>query len=212
MTSKILILITGMAFVKTCDKAVYFDKPQPQNVKNEKSFPKSMQHKYRSETDSSEVTITDKMVTRFVNEKHTFHINQLDSADRQEIKGDTVFYEDGMRLEARFVDDSVFVSASYVDTIFHLMDNNHLRLQRKIYYLNRYKAESEWEITRLERTKRGLLLSSANTDDDLAALGKLLQTSDTTIVFNPTVNQFKEYVKQGGFKKKEILTKLVLSN
>jgi hypothetical protein len=202
MTTKIFLVLTTLTFAKSCNQAD-FEKPQPEGAKNLKTIPSRFQGKYESLEDSSLLQITGKSILRYKTERHSVHKNELDSAEKTMIKRDTVFYEKNMRITVRPLGDSLKITLNYTDTLVYLSDKGVIRKYGKSYFLNREISAQKWEVRKLQLNKNGLTISSTQTKEDINVLRKQLKTSDSTLVFSPTKTQFRQFIKEGGFRNQE---------
>ena len=91
---------------------------------------------------------------------------------------------------------------TFADTLIYMPSDMILRTYKGHYFLNK-KSKLKWEVKSITIDNKKLILSSTQTKEDINLLRQLFATSDTTLVFNPTKKQFRQFLKQGGFKYKE---------
>jgi hypothetical protein len=202
MTTKILFLFTTLAVAKSCDKAD-FETPQPAGVKNLTTVPTKLHGKYVSLEDSSVLRINERTIVRDKTENYTIHKSELDEKEKLKVKHDTAFYEDNMHISLKLFGDSIKAKVDYNDTLLYISDHGSIRKYGNGYFLSRENSKQKWVVTKLVLNKNELAINSTFTKEDIDALRKLLKTSDTTLVFNPTKNQFRKFVKEGGFRSQE---------
>jgi hypothetical protein len=202
MTTKIFLVLTTLTFAKSCNQAD-FEKPQPEGVKNLKTIPSRFHGKYESLADSSLLRVTGKSILRYKTERHSVHKNELDSVEKIMIKSDTVFYEKNMRIAVRPFGDSLNIVLNYTDTLVYLSDKGIIRKYGKNHFLNREISAQKWEVKKLQLNKNELAIGSTQTKEDINVLRQQLKTSDSTLVFSPTKTQFRQFLKEGGFRNQE---------
>jgi|SRR5689334_11617984 len=201
MLSKLLAVSLVLASASTCDQAK-FEKPQPDETKDLLVVPKKLHGEYRSQTDSSRLYITGKSIIEQTQLADTVHKNELDSAERVQLKRDTTFREDNVIGDVRILGDSISVRFIVLDTLSLSDSTIKLRKYKGNYFLSRRSGES-WYVSKIE-IHHGQLTFSSTSSGDIEPLQKISGTSDSTIVFNPTKKQFRGFLKQGGFRKVEV--------
>lgn len=202
------ILIFAFLF-ESCQPAVTFDKPQPENVKSLTSFPERLQGKYLSADQASILTISDKLITRnydFYLEQHT---DSLGSSYK--LLGDTLFdIEKGTKEKIAVNGDAIIQHAHWTDTLFKISERNILKKFKGHYFLNIQYRQNAWEVKKLS-LKNGLItISSISEKNDIQKLRDIQRTSADTVStqFVLTRKQFKRFVKSEGFSDQEIFTRM----
>jgi hypothetical protein len=203
MTSKLLTVLIILTYAKSCNRAD-FERPQPDDTKNLTLIPSKLHGKYISLTDSSILYITNKSIIVHKTEIHSMHKNELDSIESKNITRDTIFHEDNTIFDVKIFGDSLKAKLTFTDTLIYISSDMILRKYKGQYFLNKRKSELKWEVKTIAVDNNDLTLSSTQTKEDINTLRQLLRTSDTTLIFNPTKKQFGQFLKQGGFKDKEV--------
>ncbi len=206
MIGKFAIIMLAAAAVRSCDKAD-FEKPQPDGVKNLTTIPAALKGKYVGEEDSSQMVVDDRGILVHRTDRHSMHINQVDSADRAKLRKDTSFYDKNVFLRVKLSGDSVRVLASYDDTVLFLPGGDCLRKYGKDYLVSKRLADKKWDVKLVSLKSNKILFRSTQTKEDIQALRALLATSDSTLIFNPNRSQFDRFVKNGGFRLVETFKK-----
>jgi len=204
---KSLILLTGFAFITSCENQVMFEIPQPEGQKNEKSIPKKIIGKYISESDSNIfLTISDEFIVQFSEGDEVSHISELDSVERASLKHDSTFFivEINLKSHVSIRDDSVYQHWRYADTLFDFSDGGVLRKFKGYYFLNSEVEPNNWRVVKLGIVRSGLLVGKITSRKDVDNLRELTNKKDDTVYsFNPTRRQFKKFVKDEGFRNEE---------
>jgi len=195
----------------SCDNIVRFETPQPDGQKDEKVLPKKLIGSYRSLKDSSILTITKDKIISSINSSYSGLVSDLDSIDRVKIKNDTSYSEIdfNMRVDVSIEGDSIFQHFDYKDTIFSFSKNDVLRKFKGYYFLNRQTSPNHWYVTKLGRTKEGLVLGIISSKEDIRNLRELTNiNSDTIYEFRPTKKDLKQFLKEKGFQNEERYVKI----
>lgn len=215
MRTKIFILFSLIFF--SCDNSIRFENPQPERQSNEKSIPKRIIGKYLNLYDSSSVTITANQIIRKIDINFSYHLSQLDSVDRANIKNDTSYSvievnnltKTSTRIDFIVKGDSVFEHTDVIETLLNFSNGDILRKFKGHYFSNHLTLKDNWRVTKLTKTKNGLILGTITKKEDIENLRELTETkSDTVYNFNPTRKQFKRFIKEKGFSNEEFYTKI----
>lgn len=196
-------------FMFACEPPVVFDKPQPADVAAIGGFPKRIQGKYVSSTDSSFLQITGSSLIRIYDFYQKIHVTQLDS--NQQIIGDTLFDLKTNRGQLiQFEGDSIVEHINETDTIFTIDKLNILKKFKGYYFANINAAPNTWQVKELEFSHGKLIFSSINKKGDLEQLKQITESSSDTMpyVFSPTRNEFKKFIRNNGFRDNEEFMKL----
>ena len=204
-------LIFILVIFTSCDNLVRFESPQPTGQREEKAISNKLIGQYRSLNDSTLLTITSSEIVRTVDWKTVLHISKVDSVTRASIHGDTTFYE--TNGQAKFVfevrGDSLFHSIDYKDTLVSLRGGDKVRKLKGYFLLNRLTTNEEWIVSKIGRTKDGVVIGTISNKEALGKLRELTNTdSDTVYNFNPTRRQMKQFARDNGFGDDERFIKL----
>jgi hypothetical protein len=208
---RILIVILSVLLLASCDNGVRFETPQPEGQTNENSIPKKLIGEYFSLEDSSRLNITFGQITKTLISDLSLHKSALDSSDRLTFNKDSTFSQrdSKMKIDVIIKGDSVFEHVIYKDTIFDASKGDVLRKLKGYYFLNRQTTKSDWVVTKLTKTKKGLTLGSVTKKEDIDNLRELTETkSDTINSFRPTRKQFRRFIKTNGFNDQETFIKI----
>jgi len=204
-----LSLVLMLALLAACQPPVVFDAPQPTDVKALSAFPKRIQGKYLSTADNSVLSITPNSLIRIYDFDEKVHLSQLDS--NQQLIGDTLFDLKSNRGMLVVIEgDSIVQHVSYTDTLFSINALNILKKYKGYYFVNISTTSDTWQVKKLELSRSTLTLSNINTKEDIDQLKALTENAqDTTpYVFSPTRRQFKNFVRNEGFRDSEKFMKM----
>ena len=106
--------------------------------------------------------------------------------------------------------DSVVQHVYEMDTLFAINQENVLKKFKGYYFVNIHSKDNTWRVQKLELTKGKLVLSSINNREDLDQLKAITETTQDTVpyVFSPSKKQFKNFVKNEGFRAQEAFLKI----
>jgi hypothetical protein len=188
-----------------CQAPVTFKEPQPKDVASLGGFPQRMQGKYLSSEDNTLLRVTSNSMIRIYDFDQKLHLSQLDS--NLQIIGDTLF---DLRTNTGQVisveGDSLTMHIHEQDTLFKIDDLNVLKKFKGYYFMNIYVPTDTWKVQELEFSQGRLILSSINPKKDLAQLKVLTESTQDTApyIFSPTRKQFKQFVRNEGFRDREV--------
>lgn len=188
-----------------CEPPVTFNEPQPTNTDNLSNFPNRIQGVYVSLSDHSTLSISDKLIQRIYDYDYKVHPNQLDSNSR--IVGNTVI--DQKTNERTLITrdgDSLVTHVHYIDTLFQMNYDNVVRKFKGYYFINTRYDKDRWEVKKIQLTKGQLVISSISTKLDIENLKEITESPNDTVPpynFKATKKQFKEFIKNAGFKDSE---------
>ena len=197
-------ILISFLFLESCEPAVTFDKPQPDNEKSLKAFPKLLYGKYVASDQASMVTITEKIITRHFDFDYRVHKDSLSSDYK--IIGDTLLsLTDGTKEKILLKGDTIIQHANWIDTLFNISTDNILKKFKGYYFLNDRYSDNSWEVKKLSLQKGTLTVGSVSEKDDVNKLKEITETSADTMLthFTLTRRQFNKFVKQAGFREQE---------
>lgn len=198
-----------LLFLGGCEPPATFDAPQPVDVKALGSFPLRIQGNYLSSADSSLLQITANSIIRIYDFDQRIHVSQIDS--NQQIIGDTLFDMKTNKGEIiQFEGDSIVIHVRESDTIFALDDRNVLKKFKGYYFVNISTPPDTWQVKKLDFSQGTLTMSSINKKEDIDQLKSLSESTQDTMpyVFSPTRSQFKDFVRNKGFRDSEKFTRI----
>jgi len=194
----------------SCEDPITFTEPQPAGFKTAKKFPKKLSGKYISIKDSSMLVVKEHSIIRKYDFNIKIHSNQLDSNIIR--VGDSII---DLKTNDRFViineTDSITCRLHVKDTLFLISDENVLKKYQGYYFLNLKKGDQRWEVKQLKLYKNGVTISSINSKEDLEKLKAITATEPDSLLpvtFTISKQQFKEFIKQGGFAEEETFLKV----
>lgn len=211
--SKKMRLTTILLFLilSSCGDLVRFETPQPEGQKDEKSIPRRLTGVYFNIDDSTKLTVTTKEIIETLEKDFKGLLTELDSVDRATIKTDTSFSEtsENMRIDMVVKGDSIFQHLDYKDTLFTFDKNDILRKFKGYYFLNRQRSANSWSVTKLTKTKKGIILGTVSDKTDIENLRELTDTkADTVYNFRPTKKQLRQFLNDKGFQNEKIFIKI----
>ena len=205
-TNSLLLFIILSSFM-ACRPSVYFENPQPDNTKNIKKIPKHLHGSYLSIEDSTILTITNRLICEHYHFTEIIHLNEIDS--NYILTKDSIFsLQNDEKWAIHYQGDSITVFINFIDTIFHLNDNNLLRKLNRNYFLNRKHETNKWEVKTLSLQKNKLTISSISPNTELETLQEITQTrQDSSYSFQLTKKQLKTFIKKNSFSNKTVFIK-----
>lgn len=201
MRTKTIILATLILI--SCGDLVRFEAPRPEGQSNEKRIPRKLVGQYSSLNDSSNLTITSRLIVKYSIADFS---DKIDSVDAKEVKGDTVYSAvDGkMKFDVIVKGDSTFQRWSNYDTIFDVSRGDILRKYKGHYFLNEQVLADSWRVTTLTRIDNGVTLRTVSTKNDINNLRELTDAkSDSVLSFRPTKKELKKFLRENGFSDKD---------
>lgn len=207
---KIIFALSILTSLVACETPVTFTEPQPPETDNLSSFPGRLKGVYLNLSDSSTLSINDKLIQRTYDFDYKIHLNQLDSTVR--LLGDTLInLETNEREIIKRDGDSLKIHIHNIDTIFQMDFDNVVRKFKGYYFLNTRYDKTSWAVEKMKLSKGQLIISSISTKEDIENLKEITETTQDTLTnynFTATKRQFKEFVKNDGFSDSEIFMKL----
>lgn len=205
----IFSMVVAATLLIACQPPVTFNKPQPADVNSISNFPKRLQGKYLSTADGSVLQISYNSMIRIYDYDAKVHISQLDS--NLQLIGDTLF---DLRINkgslAMIEGDSVLQHFHETDTLFRIDELNVLKKYKGYYFINIFILPETWQVQELEFSRGKLTLACINDKEDINQLKELTDSPQDTVpyVFSPTKMQFRSFVRNEGFREKEIFEKV----
>ena len=203
------ICFTAMTMMFSCEPKVTFKEPQPTNTENLSEFPKSLKGEYLSVEDGSILIIDNKLIQRIYDFDYKIHPNELDST--QQIMGDTVIdFETNEKTQIRRDGDSLVIHIHSIDTLFLMDYDNVVRKFKGYFFLNIRWGKESWEVKKMQLKKGQLTVSRISAKEEIENLKEITETQQDTVSsykFTVTKKQFKEFVKNEGFRNSEIFVK-----
>ena len=204
------ICFAGITMMFSCERPqVTFKEPQPTNTENISEFPKSLRGQYLSVEDGSILIIGNKLMQRIYDFDYKIHPNELDST--QQIVGDTVIdFEINEKIPIRRDGDSLVIHIHRIDTLFLMDYDNVVRKFKGYFFLNIRWGKESWEVKKMQLKKGQLIVSRISTKEEIENLKKITETQQDTVSsheFTVKKKQFKEFVKNEGFRNSEIFIK-----
>lgn len=210
MKANSLILIVFVAlWHMSCQPHAAFEKPQPIDVKPLGEFPSKVKGKYLSLLDSTIINISSRIITRTYDFTNVVHVSQLDTT--LQLIGDSLFdHKTGKNSPVTIEGDSVIWQMNETDTLFMIDELNVLKKLKGYYFVNIYLVPDRWEVKKLEFSKKFLIISNLNKEEDITQLKELTANHQDTVpyLFSPTQKQFKKFIKNNGFRNTEKFVKI----
>ena len=202
-----IIILTSLV---ACEPPVSFTEPQPTDTDNLSNFPSRLKGVYLSLSDSSILSINDKLIQRTYDFDYKIHPNQLDSTAR--LSGDTLInMETNERELIKRDGDSLKIHIHSVDALFQMDYDNVVRKFKGYYFLNTRYDKTSWAVEKMNLSKGQLIISSISTKEDIENLQEITETAQDTVInykFTATKRQFKKFVKNDGFSDSETFMRL----
>lgn len=205
---KLRTLLLLALITVSCGEPIRFEAPQPEGHSNEKGIPKRLIGQYLGFTDSSKLTITNRLIIKCVIEDFS---DTIDSTDLKQINGDTVYavVDENMKFDIVVEGDSTFQRWSYYDTLFDAARGDLLRKYKGHYFLNKKVSADSWQVTTLTRIGTDVTLGKISTKEDIGKLRELTGTkSDSAFSFRPTKKELRKFLNKNGFGDKNTFIKI----
>jgi len=147
----LLIIITG------CNGSVYFTEPQPSFAKDLKSFPLSLQGKFKSVSDSCNYLITSGHIIKYNAQFRSAGSSQNDSVYNK-INVKTAFnkYQFFKDTIVQINDTLLYISTG--DTVFSFDAAHRIRKYKNYYFINTNNDSTIWLVDKLWLTSRDTLV------------------------------------------------------
>lgn len=208
----ILFLILAAISLFSCEPPVTFTEPQPAGEKDQSRFPMRYRGKYRSLTDESLLTITDKVLIRDYDFRLYLTKSGLDS--NEVLLGDSMLIETGRHdsIRVRVQNDTISWNYHSTDTIFNLAAGTHLRKMKGYYFLNSPYGSENWYVQKIWLSKGKITIAEISSPEEIELLTAITElpsdTAASRTVFSPGAKQFKSFIKQNGFSAEEVFERV----
>jgi hypothetical protein len=211
MKMLILLFACALFFVTiSCEPPVAFSEPQPAGSENLAAFPGRLLGSYINPIDNSLLVIQRNIITRAYDYEVKMHVHELDSNTK--LEGHTlVNLETNEKTIIRREGDTLIERIQYIDTIFRMSYDDVARKLKGHYFLNIRCAPQRWQVKELSLSKGKLSLGSINSKEEIQSLQTITESSADTaapFTFNVTRKQFKTFVKQDGFRDREVFMRV----
>ena len=205
-----------LCLVSCEEPQVMFGEPQPSGQANLKTLPTALRGDYLSTkgTDSIVLHITRDMVYRDGAFRDTARVKQLRRSGC-ELRGDTLICDDGQPKRIQRLRDSlVVIDLTFSDTLFAFYRDDILRRDERVYFMNLDKGDKGWRVIKLDKNDAYLVISEIESREELRNLKKTMQVDTirgdkndpkkvTDYKVNPTIDEFRRFVAEQGFRKTE---------
>ena len=151
----IVILITMFS----CEQSGTFTGSQPSDTTNLLKFPKQVQGRYISLSDSAILKINDNVITKtYDNLLSKIHLNEF--ADSVIVVGDSIIdKETNERFYVGHGGDSLIVHSQWMDTLFQISNENVLKKSGENYFLDILHNKS-WDVWKLNLSDKRLKITN----------------------------------------------------
>jgi len=208
-TIRNILTLIAVTTIIACEPPVTFTEPQPPDTENLTTFPKKIRGEYLSSMNNSTLKITDNSIFRIYDQVSKIQIKQLDSNLR--LSGDTIInFKTNEKSIVKRSGDTLIENIHCIDTTFVISEKNVLRKYKGYYFLNTLHHENKWEVKKMELSKGELTVSSISDKKDFEQLKEITESIQDTIpkTFSMNKKQFKEFVKDEGFRDSETFVRL----
>jgi hypothetical protein len=198
-------------FLFSCkEPIVSFEVAQPENIKEQKEFPKKLIGTYYNSENNIELIIRKYFIIKKTLLNDTLRISELDK--NEVIKNDTLYrLKPNEKYKIIKINDSLFSNYVYSDTIFNLKKTDVLKKFKGYYFLNKsIEKTGFWEVEKLKLTKGVLKINGIETENEISLLETITESKRDTVkpfTIKPTKKQFKEFIKKNGFVEGETYLK-----
>ena len=204
----IIYLFAVVILISCKEPLVTFKAAQPENVKQQKIFPKKLIGRYFSE--NAELIIGNYSIIEKLRVTDTFKISDLDKSEV--ITRDTLYNRNtGEKYRVFMINDSLFSNYIYSDTTFNLNRGDILKKYKGYYFLNRSISKTGfWDVEKVNLSKGILTINGIETEDEINLLETVTEArkdSARPFAVKPTKKQFKEFIRKNGFREGKIYLK-----
>lgn len=213
-SQNLLICLSVLAILQSCDYGILYEVPQPGNSKNLKAFPVSIVGHYINDSSKNSLVILKEQVIKISNYDLAVSKNEIDTSKEARLIGDSLYLSDMNEvIPVKIENDSVFGIMPQRDTVFRISELNLLRKYKDDFFLNIQCSDSSWQVIRLTGLATGEIeFSIVNNKVDLEKLDQITKVqvvkdkSDSLINYkiNPTRKEFLRLIKDGLFNQKQI--------
>ena len=200
--------VFAVLLLAACEPPATFTEPQPTSVDSETEFPKRYRGTYVNDEDISAIMIGPNYIKRKYEVNLNMHKSALDS--NYTIEGNVVTNSaTGEVGDITYKGDSVVVQFHYLDTLFSMSENHILKKFKGYLFMNLKNPKGGWEVRKMALS-RGKLSISEISPLDLEYLKEFKVDEQDTVapyLYSPTKKQFKQFVKNNGFRYTETFTK-----
>ncbi|PCJ64535.1 MAG: hypothetical protein COA58_12395 [Bacteroidetes bacterium] len=191
----------------SCEPAVTFSEPQPIDTKNISSIPSKMRGTYISQHDSSTLIISSTIIRRVFDLNVVSDNNKFDSTSTITInRGDSTTRTHHFSFSKDKKGSTIAVH--YSDTLFN-MDTDILKRYKGYYFLNSKRTNGTWVVNKANTQRKKLIISSISKEEDFRNLQEITKDSSAAPhTFSTSKQEFKQFIKKGGFEKDEIFVKI----
>jgi len=200
MKKIISIFLISLFLLGCSDNTVYFDKAQPENVKDLNQFPKSYLGNYE-DGNTKILTIEKNLIIEKYTYSYVYTKNEIDSNQNYIIKNDYILdKESNKKLLYKNLNDTFIIQETFIDTIFKISEYNVIRKFKGNLILN-YNNNDLWRVEILSLEKKVLHHRSFTTTEIFNKLSKIsdnqvitdsTQTDTLKMILKPTKKEFKE--------------------
>ncbi|MEO1053069.1 MAG: hypothetical protein AAFX87_20715 [Bacteroidota bacterium] len=206
-----LIIIIGWA----CEPSAVFEQPQPMSAEDEYAFKSKFRGEYINTTDSTSLVIRDRFIIKEPSIAFKIPVTEIENSGLYELSGDSALAfmdeEEKEWLPVFLRQDTVYGVQKYIDTVFHISEENVLRSYKGRYILNYKLSENRWDITMLEKQRKNLVITKIEFPQKLEELEEMVDIEKVTdekgevqrVLLKPTKKQLKALLKGDKFKEKE---------
>jgi hypothetical protein len=196
-----LLIFTLCIFLFSCDEnRIFFDKPQPEGIKNLEKLPNSYIGEYM-DIDSTILKIDKNLITKTY--KYYLLLKKQEIDTNKQLKIENNYLINNLTNEKflfRQVNDTFYIEEIKIDTIFNLSENNIAKKFKGNLVLN-YKSDSVWKVEIFSLSKnilKQMELNSKDLFDKLSTISEnevIIDSSKTDtlkMILKPTKKEFKE--------------------
>jgi len=197
----ICFIIIFLLILSSCaDNTIYFDKPQPDGIKNLEKIPSSFTGKY-IDNDSNILLIDNYQIYKINKFTYSYNKTEIDTSKNLKIEnGHLINTETNEKKVCKIDNNNVYIEEFQIDTIFNLSENNIIKKYKGNLILN-YKSEDLWRVEIISQSKKYLNHTFICTKELFEKLSLIsenevvtdISNSDTLkMILKPTKNEFKE--------------------
>ena len=164
-----------------------------------------MHGKFISMNDSSGLIVSENLITRIYELKATTgNLDvKIDSTLNIKINNGSITL-DSTEYPASKNEDKVGIAIHIKDTLFSIANGGIIKKHKGFYFLNEQRTNGTWEVHKVAINRNGAVISTIAKDADFDQLSEITEEDGPAPhTFSPTKNEFKKFVKSGGFAKEE---------
>jgi hypothetical protein len=204
----------SMIIIYSCDYGILYEKPQPDNSIDLRTFPASLMGSFIDDSNKTLLQIDTLRIIKITRSEFAVSKAEIDTVADCKLEGDQLYVNDlNSYFPVKVINDSVFGKIEIPDTLFTLSKTNVLRKMKKDYFLSIGHKSGYWQVVRLRVHSDKLIEFSViplKVDyeilNHITPVRKIKDFNDSIeyYLISPSPYEFKTLLKKGLFNQTEI--------